>query len=223
MTLQPFSRSPLRWGVAVGLGLAVFLFVNITTTLVTFILPESFASTARVLLTSGSQTTTNQPIVASGLATQLELIQSELILGPAASELGLAEAWGKKYAGGEHLHASDVLTFLRARLDVRQVRNSSLAEIRAFCESPQEAADLANQIAATYCSMFQTNGARIVDRATPGYRPVRPNKPLNIAVGVLAGCSLGGLATAALLFFTRGKRTSPPPVSSSPGWGQPRH
>src|ERR1051325_7402044 len=35
----------------------------------------------------------------------------------------------------------------------------------------------------------------IVDRATPGSRPVRPNKPLNIALGVIIGLIVGiGLA-----------------------------
>jgi len=35
----------------------------------------------------------------------------------------------------------------------------------------------------------------IVDKAVPGVRPVRPNKPLNIALGIIIGLVVGvGLA-----------------------------
>ena len=50
MTTQPFPNSLLRWGAAYTAGLAVFLFVVITATLVTFILPETYASSTRILL-----------------------------------------------------------------------------------------------------------------------------------------------------------------------------
>jgi hypothetical protein len=36
----------------------------------------------------------------------------------------------------------------------------------------------------------------ILDRAVPGLRPVRPNKPLNITLGVLIGLVLGLLVGA---------------------------
>jgi uncharacterized protein involved in exopolysaccharide biosynthesis len=213
MQTQPFSASPVRWAIAIGVGFAIFLVVNITTTLVTFILPETFASTARILLTPGSQPATNAATTASALATQVELMKSEPVLGQAASELDLAEAWGKKYADGNRLHSSEVLELLRQRLEVRQVRNTSLVEVNVFSDAPEEAAKIANQIAVTYCATFGTNRAQIVDRATPSLSPVRPNKPLNVSLGVVAGLLLGGLAAAAVLFFTRAKlRAAPPPV-----------
>ncbi len=59
----------------------------------------------------------------------------------------------------------------------------------------------------------------IIDKAVPGVRPIRPNKPLNIAVGLVAGGLAGGfLATLVYLLQLRafrrlssGSRTQYPP------------
>src|SRR6266498_377357 len=68
--------------------LAVFLLVVITATLVTFILPESFSSTARIKI-ERDQTdiqSLGQPQMLNGydpyfIQTEFEVIQSEVILG----------------------------------------------------------------------------------------------------------------------------------------------
>ncbi len=44
----------------------------------------------------------------------------------------------------------------------------------------------------------------IVDRATPGFHPVRPNKPLNLAIAALAGLLVGTITGAARVTLTRG-------------------
>jgi serine/threonine protein kinase len=52
----------------------------------------------------------------------------------------------------------------------------------------------------------------IVDRATPPLRPARPNKPLNIAIGMLVGAILGlfaGLATWLIALLIRRRRPTP--------------
>ena len=83
--------------------LAVFLLVVITATLVTFILPESYSSTARIKIER------DQPDI-TGMAergaitgydpyfiqTEFELIQSEVILGKVIEDLDLNREWGKK-------------------------------------------------------------------------------------------------------------------------------
>ena len=43
----------------------------------------------------------------------------------------------------------------------------------------------------------QTTLVQVTDRAEPGHAPVRPNKPLNIFIGVVAGGFLGLLAGGA--------------------------
>src|SRR5437762_4530007 len=81
--------------------LAVFLLVVITATLVTFILPESFASTARIKVEhdqSDIQGITSPGIMAGYdpyfIQTEFELIQSEVILGKVIDDLNLNVEWG---------------------------------------------------------------------------------------------------------------------------------
>lgn len=137
--------------------LAVFLLVVITATLVTFILPESFSSTARIKIER------DQPDIA-GMAerggmtgydpyfiqTEFELIQSEVILGKVIEDLDLNKEWGKKYANNERLRTTETITLLKSRIDLRPVRNTSLIEIRVFSEKAEEAAKIANALAEAY-------------------------------------------------------------------------
>src|ERR1044071_5094375 len=137
--------------------LAVFLLVVITATLVTFILPESFSSTARIKV-ERDQTDI------SGLAerqyassydpyfiqTEFEVIQSEMILSKVISDLDLNKEWGKKFANGETLKTTETIALLKERMDLWPVRNTSLIEIRVFSDRRAEAAKIANAVAAAY-------------------------------------------------------------------------
>jgi polysaccharide biosynthesis transport protein len=137
--------------------LAVFLLVVITATLVTFILPESFSSTTRIKIERDQSDVTGfaERAGMSGydpyfIQTEFELIQSEAILGKVVENLDLNNAWGKKYAGGVRLTTTETISILKNRLDLRPVRNTSLIEIRVFSEKPDEAAKIANEVAAVY-------------------------------------------------------------------------
>src|ERR1035437_3334241 len=137
--------------------LAVFLLVVITATLVTFILPESFSSTARIKI-ERDQSDVSGMAERGGMGgydpyfiqTEFELIQSEVILGKVIDDLDLNKEWGKKYANGDRLKTSETIALLKARIDLRPVRNTSLIEIRVFSEKPEEAARIANAIAEAY-------------------------------------------------------------------------
>src|SRR5439155_17663782 len=87
--------------------LAVFLLVVITATLVTFILPKSFSSTARIKVErdqsdiseiGGRMTAPGAAYDPYFIQTEFEVIQSEVILGKVIEELNLNVEWGKKYA-----------------------------------------------------------------------------------------------------------------------------
>jgi capsular polysaccharide biosynthesis protein len=196
--------------------LAAFLTVHLTVfgvcTLTTLIMEESFVSTARVEV----HRNTVQPAPAatfpqvSGfydpyfIQTEFEVIQSEVVLGKVIQELDLKTKWGQRYGRGQELTGSEALSLLKKRMDLRPVRNTSLIEIRVFSELPEEAAAIANQIAHDFQRFYQHRdqtgeaaqsqvAVQIVDTATPGLRPVRPNKPLNLAIGALAGLLLGAL------------------------------
>ncbi len=137
--------------------LAVFLLVFLTATLVTFILPQSFASTARIKVerdVSDIQEMSGRPMYQGYdpyfIQTEFEVIQSEVILTNVIEALKLRDEWGKKFAGGEKLRTSEAIRLLKGRMDLRPVRNTSLIEVRCFSEDKDEAARLANAIAEAY-------------------------------------------------------------------------
>jgi len=152
--------------------IAVFLLVVITATLVTFILPESYVSTARIKverdksdieeLTGGSAGGRFSSYDPYFVTTEFEIIQSETILGKVIDVLKLKEAWGKKYGDGMPLKPNAALGMLRGRLDLRPVRNTPLIDIRVYSDDPKEAAALAQQVAETYQQWRLDNGKKLV-------------------------------------------------------------
>ena len=137
--------------------LAVFLLVVITATLVTFILPESFSSTARIKIERDQTDITGMADRGGAVGydpyfiqTEFELIQSEVILGKVIEDLDLNKEWGKKYANGDRLKTPETITLLKGRIDLRPVRNTSLIEIRVYSEKADEAAKIANAVAEAY-------------------------------------------------------------------------
>ena len=215
---------------------AVFLLVAITATVVTFILPESFASTARILarnVADPSNTGTKNAQLVIGdydpyfLQTTFEVIKSEVVLDQVIKKLDLNTEWGRKYSGGGKLQTSETLALLRNVVELRPVRSTSLIEIRAYSDRPDEAARIANAIAEAFADYFNHLSARqasslgsadravvIIDKAVPGLTPVRPNKPLNITIGIVLGIALGLLAGGAVAGISFWRRQSVPPKLS---------
>ncbi|HPY31514.1 MAG TPA: polysaccharide biosynthesis tyrosine autokinase [Verrucomicrobiota bacterium] len=137
--------------------LAVFLLVVLTATLVTWILPVSYSSEARIKVdrdVSDIPGMTQTPLLPGYdpyfIQTEFEVIQSERILSNVVHQLNLSVEWGKKYAGGERLKTQETMTLLRNRMDLNPVRNTSLITIRVFSQDAEEAARIANEIAETY-------------------------------------------------------------------------
>lgn len=141
--------------------IAVFLLVTITATLVTFILPPKYASTARI---SVQRDTTDVAGVNLGqntgqsysvydfafwIQTEFQKIQSKMILYPVITNLDLHIKWGEKYKEGA-LRLDTAFGMLRKNIDVTQTPRTSLIEIKAFSEDPNEAAAIANRIADVY-------------------------------------------------------------------------
>lgn len=196
----------------------VWLVIVVAATLVTFILPESFASKARIKVdpdqvnVSGNVTNVYDPLF---IPTQLEIIRSEIILGRVIDVLNLNEVWGKRYLDGGRLKTQESLALLRGRLDVRQVPNTSLLEIRASSENPREAADLANAIAEAYAkwrldeihgeakgSLSGKGPVTVLERAVASTKPSRPNKSLNLILGFVFG-GVAGFSLAMLVYVLR--------------------
>jgi capsular exopolysaccharide synthesis family protein len=138
--------------------IAVFLLVLITAALVTFILPEAYASTARIRIERDTSDIPEMSGVAPALnsydpyfiQTEFEIIQSEVILERVIEKLDLMRRWGDRYAGGQALRFKETLQILQGLIDLKPVRNTSLIEIRVYSQKPEEAAELANAIAEAY-------------------------------------------------------------------------
>jgi capsular exopolysaccharide synthesis family protein len=142
--------------------LAVFLLVVITTTAVTFILPESYMSMTRIEvgkdisdispLLQGQQNAGYDPYF---LQTEFEKIRSQIVLREVIDNLRLNDKWSKRYHAEGKLKTSETFQILRRQVDVQQARNTSLIEIRAYSEDKDEAADIANEIAKVYKGLRQ--------------------------------------------------------------------
>lgn len=137
--------------------LAVFLLVVLTTTAVTFILPETYMSMARIevgkdtpdigsILQPQSQTIYDPYFI----QTEFEKIKSTKVLHPVIEQLNLQNVWAKRWGYTESLKMGEAYKALVGQIDLRQSRNTSLIEIRAYSEVKQEAADIANKIAEVY-------------------------------------------------------------------------
>ncbi len=137
--------------------IAVFLLVAITTTLVTFILPESFASTVRIAVEKDApdvQGIGNQSFYQSfdpyWIETQFQTIQSKSILHQVIANLKLNKKWAEKYKEEGELATDVTYNLLKRAVDVRQSRNTSLIEIKVFSEDKDESPRIANEIAKVY-------------------------------------------------------------------------
>jgi capsular exopolysaccharide synthesis family protein len=138
--------------------LAVFFLVVITTIAVTFYLPVSYSSTVRIKVEKdtpdiglfGSIGLPQQTYDPYYLLTEFEVIQSKKVLYPVIEDLGLNKDYAKRYKAENEFSAADSYEILSKEIDVKQFRNTSIIEIRAFNPSAQVAADIANKIATQY-------------------------------------------------------------------------
>ena len=147
--------------------LAVFLLVSLTATLVTFILPESYSSTVRIKVEKDNPDVEGIEFPTRGgggfdpywVQDQFETIQSKAILYTVITNLGLNRKWAEKFKQEGDLRTELTFDILKRQIDVRQYRNTSLIEIRAFSEDNNEAARMANEIANVYRS-YRVNHRR---------------------------------------------------------------
>ena len=142
--------------------LIVFLLVAITTTVVTFVLPPTYSSMARIQVDKNQSDTPGldgrqgysgfDPFF---LQTEFKVIQSASVLDQVITNLNLLVVWGTKYNGGNALKLADCRDFLKKFISVQDVRNTSLIDIGAYSDDMQEAADIANAVAKAYYDFRQ--------------------------------------------------------------------
>lgn len=211
---------------AVAVFITVFLITVIIATAITFILPETYASTCKIKLDSrGHDTSDLTPMLEAAkpydpqfIQATIAVFQSPEVLNPVIDRLNLLTVWGRKYFNGETLKTTEAMEILKCRLSLTPVRNTKLIAITVYSDDRNEAAQIANAVAESYRDNrgaaagklgrqpAESSPAQITDRAEPGRFPVKPNKPLNIALGVVAGIVLGALAAAIVGLFAARKR-----------------
>ncbi|HEY3762399.1 MAG TPA: polysaccharide biosynthesis tyrosine autokinase [Verrucomicrobiae bacterium] len=136
--------------------ISVFLLISITATIVTFILPRYYSSTARIEINQDTSESMNSPQTAYlpydpyFIETEFQKMQSEKVLGRVISQLDLNNAWGKAYNNNVPLNTEQTMEILKQRLSLQPERNSKLIDITVFSEDPNQAALVANAVAQAY-------------------------------------------------------------------------
>ena len=155
--LRPRSSAWYAFRVAF---MAVFFLVVGASTLITFLLPEFFSSTASLkvepekkITIKGAAFFERQPGAPGDpyfIQTTFEIMQSQLVLSNVIGTLDLNTKWGQKYFNGETLKTTETMEILKNRMQLAPVKNTKLISITVFSDDKQEAADLANAIAKAY-------------------------------------------------------------------------
>ena len=141
--------------------ITVFLITFTIATVVTFILPESYSSTARIKIepdtiadiqpvAAGAGEGTYAPYDPYFIQTAFEIIQDQVVLSKVIAKLDLNTEWGKRYNGGTPMPQMMTMTMLKRRLALDPVRNTKLIEITVYDEDKNMAANIANAIVDAY-------------------------------------------------------------------------
>ena len=267
----------------------VFLLILCASVAITFLLPEIYASTARIQVEPDEAVRGASPYDPYFIQTTFEVMNSQLVLEPVVDKLKLNAMWGKKYNNGTPLKTSNTLEILQKRITLTPVRNTKLVSITVYSDDKKEAAQIANAIAESYkdyrvktaaalaatslaklqqqwrqnekqieqartevnslhqqlkigseisdnpspqeqsywdkkqyldgllethkalyskikteeidAHIPKTTMVQVIDRAEPGKAPVKPNKTLNIAFGIVAGIILASIAGGISVFI----------------------
>jgi capsular polysaccharide biosynthesis protein len=170
-----------------------FSFIGLVAAVMTFtaVAPRIYQSTARIEVQRGGAN--GEGYDPYFVQTQFERIQSRAVLEPVIRELNL----DKEFAainGGSRPSMEEELAMLRNMVSLRQSRNTALIEIRVYSTRSQLAEQIANSIAANYRALTEHagTGARVLllDAAVANERPIRPNVPLNMTLGLLISLPL---------------------------------
>jgi capsular polysaccharide biosynthesis protein len=167
----------------------VILSAIVFTTL--FIVPKTYMNLARVEIVRHDSSQGYDPYL---IQTAMERLKSRSVLETVVTELGLARIFGQE-RGGAPMSKEEAYQYLLGSLQLRQSRSTGLVEIGVYSHENRMGAGIANHIAQVFSATKHPNyDVLVVDSAVPAARPIRPNVPINIALGTL----LSALAAAAV-------------------------
>ena len=137
--------------------LLVFLLTAVTTTVVTLFLPKTYMSLSRISIEKDTSDIAPLLGMQSGPAafdpyfiqTEFEKIQSQKVLDKVVVRCELTEDW-KRLNGGNLLDPIEARKILKKSIDIRQFRNTSIIELRAYDRDPRKAQEIAQALAVEY-------------------------------------------------------------------------
>ena len=135
----------------------VFLLTAVTTTVVTFTMPKTYMSLSRISIEKDTSDIAPLLGMQSGPAafdpyfiqTEFEKIQSQKVLDKVVVRCELTEDW-KRLNGGNLLDPIEARKILKKSIDIRQFRNTSIIELRAYDRIPRKAQEIAQALAMEY-------------------------------------------------------------------------
>ena len=136
--------------------LLVFLITAVTTTVVTFLIPPTYMSLSRISIEKDTSDIAPLLGMQSGpmafdpyfIQTEFEKIQSQKVLDKVVAKCSLTES----LVVGEVLNDRAARKILEKSIDVRQYRNTSIIELRAYDRKQKKAQEIANALAEEYQS-----------------------------------------------------------------------
>jgi succinoglycan biosynthesis transport protein ExoP len=137
--------------------LLVFLLTAVTTTIVTLLLPKTFMSLSRISIEKDTSDIAPLLGMQSGpsafdpyfIQTEFEKIQSQKVLDKVVIKCNLTEDW-KRLNGGKSLTDIEARKTLKKAIDIRQFRNTSIIELRAYDRTDTKAQEIAQALAEEY-------------------------------------------------------------------------
>jgi succinoglycan biosynthesis transport protein ExoP len=126
------------------------------------VLPKTYTATAQIRIQSsqilvtpsigGSDSSFERPIDSQEFQTEYERITSPAVLDQVINKLGLDKIWAKRVykSNTDALPMQDARSYLKSVLTVNFHHGTSLVEIAARSEVPQEAQDIANGVVESY-------------------------------------------------------------------------
>ncbi|MDR3457379.1 MAG: hypothetical protein P4N60_08035 [Verrucomicrobiae bacterium] len=126
----------------------VFLSIFIGSAAVTFLLPNSYASTTKLLLNYARGD--KKPVDPKLLEAQMDSLNSDAVLVPVIDQLGLKTRWEKKYHAGKPLTTGEALIMLRQRVVLKPSRDHMVVAITTVADDRAGAVELAKAIVRSY-------------------------------------------------------------------------
>ena len=148
---QPASARQLGGLALLGIGLVLILMGACL-----MLVPATYQATARIRVDRDVPETGGTIVEATAnydsyfIPTEVQVIQSRIVLSRVVQALQLTHDWGKRRNGGAELTTSEAVDFLKKRISVQPVRDALLIEIQASGGTPEEAAKLADGVAEAY-------------------------------------------------------------------------